>query len=54
MAVTIKLQRYREHYGWTVEVSGEDDDDALARLESLNSRLERIYGAGTPDAGPRH
>lgn len=46
MAVEIKLTRYREHYSWSVQVSGDDADAAIAELERLDTQLQVRYGIG--------
>ena len=45
--VKLTLVKVTKGYRWTVEVTNEDSDEALATLERVEEELKQKYGATT-------
>ena len=45
--VKLTLVKVAKGYRWTVEVTNEDPDEALAILDQVESELKQKYGAAT-------
>ena len=45
MVVSVKLNRYRDHYNWQIDVQGKTAEETIAQVQRIDDILRELYGA---------